>query len=557
MVSTPVNGPNATARPQTASDGVHWHIAAGHETAVTGDSAPNWFALADDPRAERVKRNPVREVYRTRLSCGVFFAKVFTHANLAATIKRWFVGPPAGREFHVAQALVRAKVGAIRVVAAGVAPSGDRSVLISEEFSGAQTLAELWERRAPRSARLIECVAAFLGRTHDADILPRDTHPDNLLLHPGATAGEWAIVYADLAGTRIGRPVTKQEAARHITELLQWFRSRSTATQRARFLRAYARERFGADRGVRRRFARLVEASAVVHQHRLWAKRDRRILGTNVYFARADLGGGCTAHFVLRCRRDPHGLAPFRGERTPAEWRQWTSRHLPDLTGSPPAALPDNLYLERDRAGRWQGLWRRLAGSPLRRFFVVAHTLRHRDLPALHVPILFEHKSSGGAAQSALIIHRPAGCTSLHGAVQTLPGDRRRGRENGNDHRARRHLLGETARLLADMAQRGVTARRLTPDSFAVAPGAASNRPVVYIADFRGLTVRRRPAFGTVAWLPACLWGVCPRGVTRTDCLRFLLAYRRRLPGGLRGRGWKALWRRVEAHLEPALRPVN
>ena len=560
MVSTPVNGPNATAPPRTVSDGVRWHIATGYEIPVTGDSAPDWFNLADNPQAELAKRNPVREVYRVRLSCGAFFAKVFTHANLAATIKRWSVGPPAGREFLVAQALARAGVGAIRAVATGVTMLGDRSVLISEEFSGAQTIAALWEDPGPTPVRLIECVAAFLGRTHDADVLPRDTHPDNLLVRRGAAAGEWEIAYADLAGTRIGRPVIEQEAARHIAELLQWFRPRTTATQQARFLRTYVCERFGADRGIRRRFTRLVEAAATVHQRKLWAKRDRRILRTNAYFAQIDAGDGCTAHLVLRCRRDPYGLAPFQGERTPAEWRRWLHRHFPDVTAPPPAALPDDLHLERDRAGRWRGLWWRLTGSPLQRAFVVAHALRHRDLQALHVPAQFEQQSSGEVVHSALIIHRPTGCVSLHGALQRLFAARRRAAQtwaNGDDRRALAHLLGEAGRLLADMVQRGVAARRLRPDTFAVVPSAASDRPVVCISDFRRLTVRRQPVFGATAWLPACLCSICPRGVTRTDCLRFLRAYRRRLPGELRGRSWKALWRLIEAHLTPVPRPAN
>ena len=80
-----MNGPNATAR--TVWNDVRWHIATGYETPVTGDSAPDWFNLANNRQAELAKRNPVREVYRVRLSCGVFFAKVFTHASLAATLK--------------------------------------------------------------------------------------------------------------------------------------------------------------------------------------------------------------------------------------------------------------------------------------------------------------------------------------------------------------------------------------------------------------------------------------------------------------------------------------
>ncbi|GAF94880.1 unnamed protein product, partial [marine sediment metagenome] len=253
------------------SAGVRWHSGDHCPNALTGADAPDWFELADNPGAELVKRNPLREVYRVTLARGVFFAKVFHHRGVAATLKRWVVGPPAVVELHIADALSRAGVSAIRALAAGVSPTGDRSILLSEEFLGAETLAELWEGSRPQPLRIAESLVAFLAKSHEARVLPRDVHPGNLLVRRGAAAGEWEIAYADLAGMRIGRSVTDHEAARSIAELYQWFRARSSAAQRVRFLRAYTRRRFGENRSLRRRFAHLVEAVAAAHQRRLWA----------------------------------------------------------------------------------------------------------------------------------------------------------------------------------------------------------------------------------------------------------------------------------------------
>ncbi len=533
--------------------GISWRIADGYEAVINDEAVGDWFALGSNAQAELVKRNPLREVYRVELARGAFFAKVFTQRGFTATLRRWMVGPPALAEFRTAQALSRVGVGAIRVVAAGVSTWGARSVLVSEEFAGARTLAELWDDRCPNPLRLIACVAAFLARTHTANVLPHDTHADNLLLRPGSDTAEWDIAYADLAGMRIGRPITEQEAARNIAELYQWFRSRTTPMERLRFLRTYLEGRFGDSRNVLQQFAGLIETSATAQQRKLWAKRDRRVFGTNAYFARVGLGDNWMAHLVLRCRGDDPRLVPFQGERTPPQWCQWLSQHLPDLGNEPPAGLPNDLCLYRECARGWQSIWWKLAGSPVRRLFATAQALRHRDLSSLHVPALFEQRLLGKTAQGVLLIHRPAACQSLMETLRGVCADEARAPAYAGDRDERsliRHLLGTTGRLLADMVLCGVAARHLTLETFAVMPGADPHRPTVCIADFRGLTVRRRPMFAAVAWMPACLLRICPRAITRTDRLRFLLAYWRRLPRERQGGSWKHLWEWIEIPTE-------
>ncbi|MFH0981553.1 MAG: lipopolysaccharide kinase InaA family protein [Planctomycetota bacterium] len=547
VTTPPHEQPGTTTQPTMVTRGVRWYLRDNSAAAITSHSAPDWFGLGDDPRAELVKRNPLREVYRVRLSGGVFFAKVFEHGGPVATLKRWITGPPAQREFRLAQALSDARIGTIRAVAAGIARSSRRSALISEEFSGAQTLARLWERSGIARRLLLECVAVFLAKTHAAHVLPRDTHPDNLLLRPGTVHGEWEFAYADLAGMRVGPPVADPEAAHNLAELYQWFHARSTVTQRLRFLRAYVNERFGGYRQTWKPWVFLLEAAIEAHQRKLWAKRDGRILATNTYFARADLSDNWTAHLVLRCRDDGLGLTPFEGERTPAQWQHWLGEYLPDLAGTLPAGLPEDLGLQRRRADRWRDFWWLLAGTPLRHTFVWAHRLRHRDLPAWHLPALFERRPWGEAAECVLLVHRPIANEPLRETARRLSEDRVRAAQTGGRSRAHRRLLRATAHLLADMVQRGVVAPSLTLDAFAVVPGPDPDQPIVCISDFRGLRVHRRPVPAVAAWMPACLLRECPSAMTRADRLRFLLSYRYRLPRALRGSGWKTLWKRIEA----------
>ncbi|MCK4659198.1 MAG: hypothetical protein KAV82_06710 [Phycisphaerae bacterium] len=514
------------------------------------EPALHWFDLCANPQAALVKRNPLREVYRVTLAHGVFYAKVFTHRGVVATVKRWVLGAPAEREFLLARALSQVGVGVIRVVATGVSASSRQSVLISEEFPGACTLTRLWESLGPKPSQLIEQIAGFVARTHQADVLPHDTHPDNLLVRPGATPGVWDIAYTDLAGTRVGRQVSAQQAARNIAELYQWFRSRSSTTQRIRFLRTYAHQRFGNQREMFRQFVNMVETAAAAHQRRLWAKRDGRICGANAYFARTTLDHNCTAHLVLRCRGETRELNAFQGERTLTQWHRWINQYLPGTGNTSPSKLPGNLSLQCERAVWWRSLWWGLAGSPLRRRFVVAQRLRHRDVPVVCVPALFERRLPGAVTESLLLVHQPAASKPLGDVARRLlntAAQARQVRLSWDEQHLLRRLLVGTGCLLAGLVRCGVIARQLRMGMFVVVPGADPCQPIICLADFRGIVVRRRPLSASVVWLPVCMLRSCPQGVSRTGYLRFLRAYWHRLPPSLRGGSWKTLWKRIEA----------
>jgi hypothetical protein len=97
------------------------------------------------------------------------------------------------------------------------------------------------------------------------------------------------------------------------------------------------------------------------------------------------------------------------------------------------------------------------------------------------------------------------------------------------------------------MVRQGVNARRLSPRSFGVLWGLEAASPVVYIMNIDGLVAQRRSRRAAAIWLPAALLTQIGGGVRRTDRLRFLLSYHRRLPAELRPPTWKRLWRKIDA----------
>ena len=216
--------------------------------------------------------------------------------------------------------------------------------------------------------------------------------------------------------------------------------------------------------------------------------------------------------------------------------------HLPDPGTRCLTDLPNDLYLQCERAGRRGGLWWRLFGSDQRKRFVLAQALRHRDIPAVHVPAFFERHAWGSDARTALLIHQPTEWETLRGALRRLltePGERTEYRHH------KRHYVVMLAHLLADMVTLGVCARKLTLDTFAVIPTANSPHGLVCVTEFADLAILRRTSRATALWMAAQLSESCPRTVTQADRLRFLRTYWARLPRRLRPGGWEDMWRRI------------
>ncbi|UCG17481.1 MAG: phosphotransferase [Phycisphaerales bacterium] len=381
-----------------------------------------------------MKENPLRQVWRVTLRGEIFFAKVFTDAGWTHAVRRCVHGAPERKEWRVGRYAERHDVACIRFVGL-LEPTGSggavRAVLISKAVPNAVSLADAWQRAceakdpAARSAavgRLTDLVARAIADAHDKRFLHRDTHPDNILISPDADGTPQHAILADLQRTRVGRTVSDADAAANLAELAQWFRLRSTLTQRMRFLRAYLRYRHGwtaaqtrsvQARSVRRRFCHMVDAAAGRHAERLYAKRDRRMLrphSRNRYFGAADLGGGWRGTFPLRFRRRDYAPGPSQPDRSLHEWIEWAHRELPDLGDVERCnAAAGRLELQAIRSvpkGIWELASWAVRGSPVHRVWRQGHRARNRDLPVASPVALFERRRFGLVIESVVLIER-------------------------------------------------------------------------------------------------------------------------------------------------------
>jgi len=411
--------------PVSGSRRTGWQVCAGR-----GDlAAIPWDRLDEYAGAELVKQNPVRQVWRVQADTEVWFAKRFTDFGIAHAIRRILRGAPEKKEWQVSEYAERHGVPCVRF-AGLLKPEGGRgrarAVLVSREIAGAVSLADVWRQsgdhadpsgRRNLGQRLTELVAHLMAHAHAQGFLHRDTHPANILIRRDDDGVSREALFADLQKARIGRKVSDANAAGNLAELAQWFRLRTTVTQRLRFLRMYLAPRRGWDakhagsfeaRPARRAFLRLVEQAFERQRQRLYAKRDRRIFRNNQYFGWADVGRGWRGVFTLRVRGRDRRPFPSQPDRSVDEWVAWVRREFPHLeceARCDDAAARLGLVLLREKAPTlWrQGVWT-LFKCPNRTSFGMFHRERHRDLPAPVPVALFERRRFGLIVESVLLL---------------------------------------------------------------------------------------------------------------------------------------------------------
>src|SRR5207248_1116756 len=84
---------------------------------------------------------------------------------------------------------------------------------------------------------LIEALAAFVARLHEAGVTHPDLHPGNLLVREVAGHREFFLI--DVHDIQLGPPLSRAARRANLALLNRWFQIRSTRTDRLRFWRAY------------------------------------------------------------------------------------------------------------------------------------------------------------------------------------------------------------------------------------------------------------------------------------------------------------------------------
>ncbi|MCH7884668.1 MAG: hypothetical protein IIC01_05395, partial [Planctomycetes bacterium] len=226
-----------------------WSVRASWRDLLFGPNAPDWFSLEGAPDARCVKSGFGRSVWCVRLGDRVLFAKVFDKTARLGAVRRWLTGSAAEMEFRKALAAEQRGVPVVQMVGVGRQTASPlRTVLLSEELSGALSLPEAWicnigklkgvERRRA-VARWMEPVAKLYALAHARGFVHLDGHPHNILTCTGCL-GELEAVFVDLRLACLTRaPAPRHRVFRSLGQLDHFFKRLATRSERVRFLRRY------------------------------------------------------------------------------------------------------------------------------------------------------------------------------------------------------------------------------------------------------------------------------------------------------------------------------
>lgn len=402
-----------------------WELFASWRDHVIGPSAPDWFALESDPRAERVKTGHHRSVVRVKLGDRVLFAKVYDD-SANSLLKRIFAKRASEREWRTTIEMQRRGIPVVQPVGFGISSgSKQTSVFLSEEFAGAETLSSFWNRTCRKRGRetensLIRSVAQLLAHAHERGVMPRDNHPANILVRLGRDDILECRLVDVLGGKLRKSPASETDRATSLAQLDQFFAREATRTMRLRFLHFYLAERGEPTaqtenlRGQIRSFLPQFVIAKQKHTDALVRRRDRRLRGDGKYFARVDLDENWTAIVVLKLARRQVFPEPDVVDRRLEQWMpilRTTIQNAEQIKAAMVRSeLKESLAAERlavSSRSQWaqnnQSRYYRSENDVFHEFEAY-HRRRHRDLPA---PLWLAALKRQGSSSSLELILTP------------------------------------------------------------------------------------------------------------------------------------------------------
>lgn len=325
-------------------DGWQWRIRADWLAFFESSDAPRWLDLAGDPRAELVKTNELRDVFRFRAPGGSLFVKIARPATRMDCLRHRVLGPDCVREWRAfAYAAPRGIATVAPVALAWRRPRRfePASILITLEVAHAVTLEHGWPEAvsdraeaAPLKNSIIEAVAELIARAHHGGFIHTDLHAGNILVQRKG-GGPCRVCFVDLQAVSVGRQVGDGRAIRNLARFGHWFQSRARLTDRMRFLNRYLtwRQQLAPEAGIgrdRRALVRRLDRAARAHAASLAAKRDRQSLRDGRRFAVLRLDPGARAHVFLWTRQP----VPGSGLPTTPLTREWWRLRLDEVRRS-------------------------------------------------------------------------------------------------------------------------------------------------------------------------------------------------------------------------------
>ena len=353
-------------------------------------------------------------------------------------------------------------------------------------IDGTVTLDQAWEQAEPRRRRrLARELGTLLRRFHDSGVIHRDLHAGNVLV-----GADGVLTLIDFHRAR--RNGSKSARAVDLCALGHHFLSRTRASDRLRFLRAYGAE------------PRALERAALRSRFAFQRHHERRCDGSGRAFLRLARG-------VLRVDEHDRELAGRLWLGGLGSGRAIHSGGDARSTRVDDARLPFPLFVKAfDDRGSWKRL---LRGSRARRAWRNLFRLAMAGLPTPRT-VAFTENAGASLRPSSLLV------TEFVPRAETLLAHVTRGGVKTAWPR-----LEALAAALARLHDEGLSHRDLKAENLLVPEGAG---PIVFIdADGvtrRGLVAPERAARDLMR-LNASFRDA--RTVTWRDRLAFLVAYRR------------------------------
>lgn len=559
-----------------------WQIRADWACLLEAADAPDWTHLDAEPRAQLVKTNDGRQVWRVQYGPHLLFVKVARPGRQWAFLRRLLFGTDAVRERRVAEYAAARGIDTVTPVAVASAPFHGRepvSILITLGLPHAVALNEFWEsldsqtppNRQVRN-QVIDAAARLIAQAHHHGCEHTDLHAGNMLIEANGQATCRAL-FVDLLNIRTGKPLTDQAVVHNLAQFNQWFRQHAPLTDRIRFLYDYLawRERLQGQEPLpprlnhdRRAMLADLDRAVVEHANALYGKRDRRALRTGRYFARLKFLGGWRAHVFLEAKHHVAGSPASEIRLTADQWKAWL-RHPEEWArgdrrqyvikeSSTNLVYRTRLDLAPDWSldvvcKRWvpRGFSKRLAMlvQPSRPMvtWCMANALLHRQLPTARPLAVVEKRRCGQLLDSFIITEHIEHAHDLD-ALLTI---QLREMEAAAARRLKRELSESLVAALRRLHERGFTHRDFKAPNVLVQwqPGLEAP-PRIVLVDLDGIRQVRRPnpsaEIRALARLSVSLERC--RHVSHADRLRFLRRYLAR-PGRPEP-DWRPIWQQVE-----------
>jgi tRNA A-37 threonylcarbamoyl transferase component Bud32 len=277
-----------------------------------------------------VKHNPSRTVYRGTIGQQEYYLKHFHSQSIWHRLGKQIGLYHARREMHIACYLNSRGISALPVVAAmwGKKCQWVLSQAVTGASSGVAWHKLQLERRSSARGIIDHAVlelADLIGQMHRCGVVHHDLHADNVMVR--TTGQQVSLVLMDLhrAGRRFH--LSRRAQAANLAQLLHDRYEATTRTQRLRFLRRYLQA--SGQGGTLVGWQRLIQHFAAGHRRRIYNHSQRRIFGSNRYFAPIKLSSGWQGQAVLASKHTQEFSAADKYTFTAGDW----SAALADIEG--------------------------------------------------------------------------------------------------------------------------------------------------------------------------------------------------------------------------------